>query len=643
MSLKNIVLGFLIFIYINLTAYNVSMAENAVSVNASSGNVSSADKTTEEADGLQWETCPTLTEPSKYGANFQHYGHVNPNAPKGGTLNMIAIGTFDSLNPYIVAGTPPQGLVPLFGGLLYDTLLDHSLEQGGLSYPSIAMAIKYPKDYSWVKLKLNPKARWHDGAPITAEDVIWSFNVLQKYSSYYRGYYAMVDHGEIINPHEVKFVFKIANDRELPSCMGDLVILPKHWWEGVDKNGKKRDISKPTLEIPLGSSAYKIASFIPGKQIVWERVKDYWAQNLPVNVGRNNYDKIKYSYMRDENAQWEAFKKGGIVDYREEKVMQRWMRDYNFAAVRKGLVKKISYPNLSRYSSAGFYFNTRKAKFADPRVRKALALAFNFDRMNRLLFFNKNYRIYGYYNDYAFAVDGPPKGKELEVLEKVRDLVPSELFEKTFTLPSYSRPLDTRRILAQSIDLLKQAGYVIKKGHLLDKNGVPFRVEFLLSTPLNEPFTAFYAASLRKLGIDVSIRNVDNAQYVNRRSNYDFDIIYEDIPMSNSPGNEQLDYVGSALADVHGSHNYSGIKNPAVDKLIDILIHAPTREDVVAATKALNRVLQWGYYRVPSWLPKTMDIACWKKISFPPTQPAYKGFDFLSGWINTAATTNKVN
>ena len=188
MSLKNIVLGFLIFIYINLTAYNVSMAENAVSVNASSGNVSSADKTTEEADGLQWETCPTLTEPSKYGANFQHYDHVNPNAPKGGTLNMIAIGTFDSLNPYIVAGTPPQGLAPLFGGLLYDTLLDHSLGQGGVSYPSIAMAIKYPKDYSWVKLKLNPKARWHDGAPITAEDVIWSFNVLQKYSSYYRGY-----------------------------------------------------------------------------------------------------------------------------------------------------------------------------------------------------------------------------------------------------------------------------------------------------------------------------------------------------------------------------------------------------------------------------------------------------------------------
>ncbi len=636
MSLKNSVLGFFIFLCINLAAYNVSFAEDVPAANTPNEN-----KVAEETDGLQWETQPTLTEPSKYGPNFQHYGHVNPNAPKGGTLNMVAIGTFDSLNPYIVAGTPPQGLVPLFGGLLYDVLLEHSLGQGGLCYPSIGMAIKYPKDYSWVKIKLNPKARWHDGTPIRAEDVCWSFDILRKYSPYYRGYYAMVDRCEIINPLEVKFVFKIAHDRELPACMGDLVILPKHWWEGTDKNGKKRDISKPTLEIPLGSGAYKIASFIPGKEIVWDRVKDYWAENLPVHVGRNNYDKIKFSYMRDENAQWEAFKKGGIVDYREEKVMQRWMRDYNFAAVRKGLVKKISYPNLSRYSSPGFYFNTRKAKFSDRRVRKALALALDFETMNRSLFFNKNYRTYGYYNDYAFDVDGPPKGKEKEVLETVRDLVPPELFEKPFTLPAYKSAEDKRRILGESMDLLKQAGYVVKNGRLLDKNGNPFYVEFLLSSPLNEPFTAFYAANLRKLGIDVSIRNVDNAQYVNRRSNYDFDIIYEDIPMSNSPGNEQLDYVGSQLADVHGSHNYSGIKNKAADKIIDILIHAPTREDVVATTKALNRVLQWGYYRVPSWLPKTMDIACWKKVSFPPTQPAYKGFDYLSGWINTSVATDK--
>lgn len=641
MSLKHNISGFLIFLGINLSTYNACFAEDSsVNTAAPTTKVSATPKASAD-DGLKWETAPTLTEPSKYGDNFQHYDYVNPNAPKGGVLNLIAIGTFDSLNPYIVAGTPPQGLVPLFGGLLYDVLLEHSKGHGGIAYPSIGMAIKYPKDYSWVKIKLNPKARWHDGTPITAEDVLWSFNVIRKYSPYYRGYYAMVDHCEIVSPTEVKFVFKIANDREMPICMGDLVILPKHWWEGTDASGKKRDISKPTLEIPLGSGPYKIKSFIPGKEIVWERVKDYWAQDLPINVGRNNYDEIKFSYMRDENAQWEAFKKGGIVDYREEKVMQRWIHDYNFLAIKKGLVKKISYPNLSRYASPGFYFNTRKAKFADRRVRKALFLAFNFEAMNRSLFFNKNYRINGYYNDAAFAVDGPPKGQEKDILEKVRDLVPPELFEKKFTLPVYRTAQDERNNLEESLDLLKQAGYVIKNGKLLDKNGKQFKIEFLLSTPLNEPFTAFYAANLRKLGIDVSIRIVDNAQYVTRRSTCDYDMVYENVNMSNSPGNEQVDYVGSALAYANGSHNYSGIRNKAADKIIDILIHAPTRADVVATTKALNRVLQWGYYRVPSWLPKTIDIACWNKVSFPPTQPAYSGFDYLSGWINPSFINSK--
>lgn len=622
----NNVLYFLIFLCIALTATSRSYAE---------------DNTAESTDSLAWQTSPTLTEPSKYGENFQHYDYVNPVAPKGGTLNAIAIGTFDSLNPYIVAGTPPQGLVPLFGGLLYDVLLEHSKEQGGLSYPSIATAIQYPKDYSWVRIKLNPLAKWHDGKPITAEDVIWSFKTLTKYDPYYTGYYALVDHGEIINSHEVKFVFKIPNDRELPSCMGDLVVLPKHWWEGTDKNGKKRDISKPTLEIPLGSGAYKIASFIPGKEIVWERVKDYWAQNLPVNVGRNNFDKIKFTYMRDENAQWEAFKKGGVVDYREEKVMQRWEREYNFAAVKKGLVKKISYDNLSTYSSPGFYFNVRKAKFADRRVRKALALALDFNSMNRSLFFNKNRRILGYYNNEAFKSDGPPTGREKEILEKVRNLLPAEVFTEPFTLPQYKTAADSKATLEEAMNLLKEAGYVIKNDKLIDKNGKPFKIEFLLSTPLNEPFTAFYAANLRKLGIDVSIRNIDNAQYVNRRSSYDFDIIYEDIPMSNSPGNEQLDYVGSALSETHGGHNYSGIKDPAADEIIKMLIRAPNRAEVIACTKALNRVLQWGYYRAPSWEPKTIDIAHWSTISFPPTIPAYKGFDYLAGWANSPAPNVK--
>lgn len=597
------------------------------------GQRQSKDEDNANDNALEWQTAPTLTEESKYGPNFQHYDFVNPNAPKGGTLNMIVVGTFDSLNPYIVAGTPPQGLVPLFGGLLYDTLMYQSVDQGGLSYPGIGQALRYPKDEAWVEIKLDPRARWHDGQPITVDDVIWSFNVLRKYSPYYRGYYAMVDHAEAVNSNIVKFVFKIKGDREMPSCMGDLVILPKHWWEGFDKNGKKRDITKPTLEIPLGSGPYKIKSFIPGKEIVWERVKDYWGANLPINVGRNNFDKIKYTYMRDENAQWEAFKKGGLTDYREEKVMQRWMREYNFSGVKEGFVGKISYPNITKYSP-GFYFNTRLPKFSDRRVRKALYLALDFDTINRALFFNKYTRITQYFNDPVLMVKGLPEGEELEDLNQVRGLVPDELFTKEYEVPSYATAKDARANLEKAMGLLNQAGYTLKNGQLVDKDGNPFTIEILLSTPLNEQFTAFYAANLRKLGIKVTIRNIDNAQYVNRRSTFDFDIIYEDVPTSNSPGNEQLDYFGSLLADVHGSHNYAGVKDPAVDKMIDILIKAKTRAGVVAASRALNRILMWDYLRAPSWRSKTIDIAYWKKIGFPPTQPSYKGFDFQTGWVN---------
>lgn len=586
-----------------------------------------------QATGLQWESFPTLAEQSIYKANFPHFDYVNPNAPKGGTLNMVAIGTFDSLNPYIVAGLPAEGLKPLRGGLLYETLLTASVEEASGAYRGIASAMMSPPDASWVSFKIDPKARWHDGTPITAEDIIWSFGIIHKYSPFYRGYYDAVDHVETPSPDVVKFVFKHPGDREMPMVVGDLPILPKHWWLGKDKNGKQRDITKPTLEIPLGSGAYRIASIIPAKQVIWERVPDYWGKDLPYNVGRNNFDKIVYNYMRDENSAWEAFKKGGIVDFRQEKDIHRWLHEYNFSAVQNGSVAKVSFPNINSEFYA-YHLNTRRAKFADRRVRKALFLALDFDTMNRTLFHNKFVRVLDYYNYPVLRTHGLPQGREKEILETVRSIVPHEVFDAEFTAPVYKTPQDTRKHLDEAMALLREAGWVLKDGHLVDKSGNPFTMEFLLSTPINEQFTSFYATNLRKLGIEVSIRTVDNTQYMNRRSTQDFDVVYENVPESNSPGNEQLDFFGSALARANGTMNYSGIQDPAVDKIIDVLIHEKTREGVVAATKALDRVLSWNYYMIPTWIQKNINVAYWKKIALPPKQPQYIGFDFLSAWVN---------
>lgn len=626
MRATSIILHFLTSAAVITSLVNLSYGEDAA-VTKQPAAASSA-----QTAELKWDSFPTLTEPSKYRNGATHYDYVNPNAPKGGTLNMVAIGTFDSLNPYIVAGSPAQGLLSLRGGLLYDTLLTASIDEGSMGYPGVASAMMAPPDASWVSFKIDPRAKWHDGTPITTEDVVWSFGIIHKYSPFYHGYFDIVDHVETPAPDIVKFVFKSSGDREMPMVIGDLPILPKHWWMGKDKNGHQRDVTKPTLEIPLGSGAYKIASIIPAKQIVWERVPNYWAKDSLVNLGRNNYDKIVYNYMRDENSEWEAFKKGGIIDYREEKIMHRWLHEYNFKAMQNGEITRRSYQNIfTDYPS--YHINVRRAKFADRRVRKALFLALDFDTMNKTLFYNQCQRVLNYYNFPALRSEGLPQGLEKQMLEKVRDLVPHEVFDTEFKAPSYKTPKDARKNLEEAMSLLEEAGWILRDGHLVDKNGNPFRIEFLLSTAINEQFTAFYAANLRRLGIDISIRTVDNTQYINRRSTHDFDIIYENHKESDSPGNEQLDYFGSALANTNGSNNYAGVSNPAVDKLIDVLIHEQTREGIVAAVRALGRVLKWNYYLLPTWTPKYINLAYWNKLQFPERQAQYRGFDFLSGWV----------
>jgi microcin C transport system substrate-binding protein len=585
----------------------------------------------------EWRHASSLTGEPKYGPDFKHYDYVNPDAPKGGTLNQTAEGTFDSLNPYVVQGAPAAGLAGFGGGYLYDTLMNQSVDQAATTYGLIAEAMSYPDDFAWVKFRLNPAAKWHDGQPITADDVIWSFNVLKKQSPLYSKYYNDVVKAEETGDREITFTFSSAGNRELPNIMGDLVVLPKHWWEGNDASGKKRDITKPTTEIPLGSAAYKIESIVLGKSIVWARVPDYWGKDLPVNVGRNNFDRIRYEYFRDANASWEAFKKGGFEDYRLENRIARWTREYDFPAIKNGDVVKKTFPIHAAGRMQGYLLNTRREKFKDPKVREALTWAFDFESMNKNLFFGQYKRINSYFAGIDLASSGLPEGKELEILQSVKGEIPEEVFTKEFKLPVYDTPQAARENLRHAVLLLRQAGYDQKNGKLVNtQTGQPLTIEFLGNDPSDERVFGPYIENLRRIGIQATIRIVDSNQYVARVNDFDYDSIMTVMAQSQSPGNEQRDFWGTNAADTPGSRNYMGIKNPAVDKLIDRVVFAKDRQELEAATHALDRVLLWNYYAVPQWYDDKINIAYWNKFGIPDKQPDYVGIDPFSWWIDTA-------
>jgi microcin C transport system substrate-binding protein len=453
----------------------------------------------------------------------------------------------------------------------------------------------------------------------------------------YNKYYANVVKAEITGDREVTFTFDKPGNRELPNIMGDLAVLPKHWWEGTDTSGKKRDISKSTLEIPLGSGAYQIESVSPGRQIVWKRAEDYWGKDLPTQVGRNNFDRIKVDYYRDPNAGWEAFKKGGLDDYRQENRIGRWMTEYNFDAVKDGKVIQRSFPLASSGRMQGYVLNQRRDKFKDPRVRQALNYVFDFETMNRTLFFDKYKRINSYFAGIDLASSGLPQGKELEILETVRDQVPPEVFTEEFKLPVNDTPQAFRDNLRRAVALLQEAGWVLKGNKLVNaQTGEPFTIEFLESDPSFERVVAPYIQNLKRIGIDARLRVVDTAQYVARVNDFDFDVVSTVIAQSHSPGNEQREMWGSAAAKTPGSRNLMGIQNPAIDKLIDRVVFATNREDLVAATHALDRVLLWNYYVVPQWFSDTINVAYWNKFGIPEKQPEYVGIDVYSWWIDPA-------
>ena len=582
-----------------------------------------------QAQDKVWRHGISLFDDLKYPTGFKHFDYVNAAAPKGGAVREIAVGTFDNLN-YVVAGV--KGSLAAGIDLIYETLLVSALDEVSSEYGLLAEAVSYPDDFSLAAYRLRAEAKWHDGKPITPEDAIFSFNAFKKYSPQFAAYYRHVAKVEKTADREITFTFDSPGNRELPQIVGQLLILPQHWWEGTDKNGNKRDIGATTLEPPLGSGPYRIKEFSPGRNIVYERIKDHWGHDLNVNIGRDNFDELGFEYFRDTTVALEAFR-GNKVDWRTENSAKNWATAYDFPAVKEGRVILEEFPINNQGVMQAFAFNIRRAKFQDPRIRLAFNYAFDFEEMNKQIFFGQYKRIASYFQGTELASTGLPEARELEILETVRDKVPPEVFTTPYSNPASGNPQAVRGNLREAVRLFKETGYEVRDGKLVSsKTGEPFTVEFLADDPSFERVFLFYKPSLDRLGVTVAVRTVDDAQYENRLRNWDFDIITASWGESLSPGNEQRGYWGSKAAEEIGSRNLIGIQDPAVDAMIDQVIFAKSRDYLVAATKALDRVLLWNHYVVPQWTYGKVRSARWDRFGHPDPMPKYGAGAFPTVW-----------
>jgi len=580
------------------------------------------------AQEAQWRHGAALLGEPKYEPGFKHFDYVNPDAPKGGLVRLGAQGTFDSFNIVVagVKGSPEQGL-----GLIYETLTTSSFDEPSASYGLLAESFSHPEDYSSVSFRLRPEAKWHDGQPVTADDVIFSFEAFKANSPTYAFYYANVTKAEKTGEREVRFTFNETGNRELPQIMGQLIVLPKHWWEGTAPDGRKRDVAQTTLEPPLGSGPYRLKSFDAGRNAAYERVKDYWGANLNVNVGQNNFDEIRYEYYRDATVLLEAFK-ADRIDFRTENSARNWATGYDFPARQEGRVILEEFPYRATGIMQAFVINLRRDKFKDERVRRAFNLAFPFEELNKTVFYGLYERVGSYFHGLELASSGLPEGKELDILESLRDKVPPEVFTTPYSNPVNDTPENIRNNLREADRLLREAGWEVKNGRRVNARGEVLSVELLSSSPNDERVFLPYKAVLERLGIVVTVRTVDDVQYTNRTRSFDFDITSTVWPQSLSPGNEQREFWGSRAAQREGSRNLAGIADPAVDALIDRIIFAKDRDELVAATKALDRVLLAHNYVVPQWTSLKQRTARWNRYSHPDNMPRYAGAAFPTVW-----------
>ncbi|HVY52049.1 MAG TPA: extracellular solute-binding protein, partial [Devosia sp.] len=561
-----------------------------------------------------------------------HWDYVNPNAPKGGLVRLSSLGGFDTFNPILPEGEPADGL-----GLVYETLMTSSLSDSNSSYPLIASALAFPPDISSTTFKINPKARWQDGTPVTPQDVVWSFEEEMKLNPNMQQYYQDVSKAEVTAPDEVTFTFSTTNNRELPVILGQLLVLPQHWWEGKDASGKQRDIGASTLEPPMGSGPYKMKTFNAGSSITYERDPNYWGASEPTQVGQNNFDEIRYEYFRDPDVAFEGFK-GDQFDWWSENRAKRWATAYDFPAVQQKKVVQELFPQTYADSGVmvGFVFNLRLDKFKDVRVRHALQYAFDFESLNKTLFYGQYERINSYFYGLPFAGSGVPEGKELEILNTVKDKVPPEVFTSAYENPVAGDPQKLRANLKQALDLLTSAGYRLDGNRLVDAGGNQLSFEILLNGPTIEPVATAFQTNLKAIGIETTIRSVDSAEYINRMRSRDFEVTYNGWTQSLSPGNEQNFFFGSKAAADPSTSNYGGIADAAIDALINQVVFAKSRDDLIAATKALDRVLLAGYYVVPSYTLRKDRVARWDRFSHPDTLPQYSiGFPTI-WWYDEA-------
>ena len=573
----------------------------------------------------------SLVDAPKFGPDFKQFDWVNPDAPKGGTVRQWEEGSFDSLNPFSIQGDSALGI-----GLIYDTLMVESPDEPSTEYGLVAEWVSFPADYSSVTFGLRPGARFHDGKPITPEDVIFSLEALKKANPQVGHYYRNVVAGKKTGEREVTFTFDVTGNRELPQIMGQLQVLPKHFWEGKTADGTPRDLSKSTLEIPLGSGPYRIKEVDRGRSITFERVPGWWAKDLAVAKGQWNFDILKYEYFRERTAAFEALKSGQI-DYWEENTAKAWATDYTFPAVKRGLVKldKIQVKRVAPMQAFGF--NLRRPQFQDVRVRRAFNLAFNFEAINEQLLYGEYFRTASYFDNSDLKATGLPAGAELAALKEVEKDVPPEVFTQEYRNSVGGSDAQHRKNLAEAAKLLREAGWTLQGNLLKNAKGEALKAEFLLGTPTFERHTLRYIEDLKKLGVDASVRIVDTAQYQRRRRSFDFDITNVGFAQSVSPGNEQRFFWGSAAADQEGSRNAMGIKSPAIDKLIDRIIFAKDRAELVAYTRALDRVLLANYYLVPLWHYPYERLAYWDKFRHPAKLPSQTSSFERIWWYDQAA------
>ncbi len=560
----------------------------------------------------------------KYGPGFTHFDYVNPDAPKGGEVRQSAIGSFDNLNPYILKGQSASGI-----GRIFETLMTGSEDEAFSQYGLIAETIEWPEDRSWVAFTLRPEARWHDGTPITVEDVIFSLETLKtKGHPFYRAYYGDVVKAETSGERKVKFTFANGLNRELPLIIGELPILSRTYYE-------THDFEKTTLVSPLGSGPYRVESVDPGRSITYARIEDYWGADLPVRRGQNNFDVIRIDNYRDPTVAMEAFK-AHEYDFRSENASKVWATAYVGEAFDDGRIVKEEIAHSIPTGMQGFVFNTRRDKFADPRLRRALGYAFDFEWTNKNLFNGAYTRTMSYFSNSELASSGLPDDAELALLEPYRGQIPAPIFNQVYEPPKNDGTGNARRNLRKALKLLGEAGWIILDSKLVSPaDGQPLEIEFLIVSPLFERIIAPFIKNLEKLGVAAKIRLVDSAQYQKRLEEFDFDMIVATIGQSLSPGNEQNNYWTTVSADTPGSRNYAGIKDPAVDSLVATLIAAPERDSLIAAARALDRVLLSGYYVIPHWHIRSFRVAYWNKFARPAIAPKYSlGFD--GWWVDPA-------